>query len=93
MQESVSALSIKPSGVYVDATFGGGGHSQEIVRRLDAGGRLFGFDQDSDAMNNLRTSASDRTVILTTHRPSVQALCNRVYRVDDAKVCVERTED
>ena len=44
-------------------------------------------------LNNLRTSASDRTVILTTHRPSVQALCNRVYRVDDAKVCVERTED
>ena len=54
--ESIDGLNIRPNGIYADVTFGGGGHSQEIVRRLDAGGRLFGFDQDSDAMNNLRTS-------------------------------------
>ena len=54
--ESIDGLNIRPNGIYADVTFGGGGHSQEIVRRLDGGGRLFGFDQDSDAMNNLRTS-------------------------------------
>ena len=51
--ESIDGLNIRPNGVYADVTFGGGGHSQEIVRRLGEGGRLFGFDQDSDAMNNL----------------------------------------
>ena len=54
--ESIDGLNIRPNGVYADVTFGGGGHSQEIVRRLGEGGRLFGFDQDSDAMNNLLTS-------------------------------------
>ena len=46
---SVDALAIRPDGVYVDATFGGGGHSREILSRLGKGGRLFAFDQDSDA--------------------------------------------
>ena len=54
--ESIDGLNIRPNGVYADVTFGGGGHSPEIVRRLGEGGRLFGFDQDSDAMNNLLTS-------------------------------------
>ena len=54
--ESIDGLNIRPNGVYAVVTFGGGGHSQEIVRRLGEGGRLFGFDQDSDAMNNLLTS-------------------------------------
>lgn len=52
LQESVEALNIRPDGVYVDATFGGGGHSKEILDRLGADGRLIGFDQDEDAQQN-----------------------------------------
>lgn len=52
LQESISALQVKPEGVYVDATFGGGGHAKEILRRL-SNGKLFVFDQDEDAKKNL----------------------------------------
>ena len=51
--ESVDALKINPSGVYVDLTFGGGGHSLEIIKRLEDGGRLIGFDQDEHALKNV----------------------------------------
>lgn len=53
LKESVDALAIKEDGVYVDVTFGGGGHSKEILKRLGSKGRLFGFDQDPDALENL----------------------------------------
>jgi len=53
LQESVDALAIKEGGVYVDVTFGGGGHSKEILSRLGKNGKLFGFDQDPDAQNNV----------------------------------------
>ena len=53
LQESVDALSVKEDGVYVDVTFGGGGHSREILKRLGKTGRLFGFDQDPDAQENV----------------------------------------
>ena len=53
LQESVDALAIKEDGVYVDVTFGGGGHSREILKRLGKDGRLFGFDQDPDALENV----------------------------------------
>ena len=53
LEESVGGLDIKPGGIYVDVTFGGGGHSREILRRLDSKGRLFGFDQDEDAERNI----------------------------------------
>ena len=52
LHESVDGLDIKPDGVYVDVTFGGGGHSREILNRLGVDGRLFGFDQDVDAQAN-----------------------------------------
>ena len=52
LAESVDALVNNPDGVYVDVTFGGGGHSREILSRLSEKGRLFSFDQDSDALNN-----------------------------------------
>lgn len=52
LKESVDALIINPSGVYVDCTFGGGGHSREIINRIDEEGKLFSFDQDIDAVNN-----------------------------------------
>lgn len=53
LAESVDGLGIKPGGVYVDATFGGGGHSREILRRLGRTGHLYSFDQDSDAERNV----------------------------------------
>ena len=52
LQESVDGLNIKPNGVYVDVTFGGGGHSTEILKRLGDEGKLFAFDQDEDALQN-----------------------------------------
>ena len=53
LKESVDGLGIRPDGVYVDVTFGGGGHSKEILSRLGTQGRLYGFDQDADAELNI----------------------------------------
>lgn len=53
LNQSVDGLSVRKGGVYVDVTFGGGGHSREILRRMDSDGRLFGFDQDGDAAANV----------------------------------------
>ena len=50
---AVDGLDIRPDGIYVDATLGGGGHTREILRRLGPGGRLLGFDQDEDAERNI----------------------------------------
>lgn len=52
LTESIDALNIKENGTYVDVTFGGGGHSKEILKRLGKNGRLFAFDQDTDALEN-----------------------------------------
>lgn len=52
LSETLDGLSIKPSGTYVDVTFGGGGHSRAILELLGEGGRLFSFDQDEDAIKN-----------------------------------------
>ena len=52
LKESIDGLNIKPNGTYVDLTFGGGGHSKEILKKLE-NGKLFGFDQDSDAKRNI----------------------------------------
>jgi len=52
LKASVDGLNIKPDGVYVDVTFGGGGHSKEILSRLGPDGKLFAFDQDEDALAN-----------------------------------------
>lgn len=53
LKESVGGLDIQPDGVYVDVTFGGGGHSREILRHLGPNGRLYAFDQDADAQQNI----------------------------------------
>lgn len=53
LNESIDGLAIKPDGIYVDVTFGGGGHSKEILSRLDTNGHLFSFDQDADAERNI----------------------------------------
>ncbi|MCB9257152.1 MAG: 16S rRNA (cytosine(1402)-N(4))-methyltransferase RsmH [Chitinophagales bacterium] len=61
LQECIDALQIMPDGNYVDLTFGGGGHSSEILKRLDTG-KLFAFDQDEDAYNNV--PENDRLVFV-----------------------------
>ena len=53
LKESVDGLNIRPDGVYADVTFGGGGHSREILSRLSVDGHLYGFDQDADAEQNI----------------------------------------
>lgn len=52
LRECIDGLAIQPGGIYVDATFGGGGHSREILKHLDASGHLYSFDQDADAERN-----------------------------------------
>ncbi len=53
LQESINGLDIRPDGIYADMTFGGGGHASAIVKRLGKQGKLFAFDQDADALQNL----------------------------------------
>ena len=53
LQESIDGLNMQPNGTYVDVTFGGGGHSKEILSRLGEGGKLYGFDQDEEAYQNV----------------------------------------
>lgn len=53
LRETVDGLNIQPGGIYVDVTFGGGGHSREILRRLDTKAHLYSFDQDADAEQNI----------------------------------------
>ena len=53
LEESINGLDLKKGGVYVDVTFGGGGHSKEILRRMDKSCRLYSFDQDEDAERNI----------------------------------------
>ena len=80
LDESVSGLDIKPSGIYVDVTFGGGGHSREILRRLPEGAHLYSFDQDADAERNI----GDPNEKFTFVRSNFRYLKNwmRYYGVD-----------
>ncbi len=64
LRESVDGLNITGGGIYVDATFGGGGHSKEILGRIGKEGKLFAFDQDADAVNN---KISDTRFMLVEH--------------------------
>ncbi len=79
LEESVAGLDIKPDGIYVDATFGGGGHSREILRRLTSKGHLFSFDQDADAERNAINDSR-----FTFVRSNFRYLSNwmRYYRID-----------
>ncbi|GAB6982817.1 16S rRNA (cytosine(1402)-N(4))-methyltransferase RsmH [Prevotella dentasini] len=60
LSESVDGLNIRPDGIYVDVTFGGGGHSREILSRLSGGGHLYSFDQDADAEQNIHGIGGER---------------------------------
>lgn len=68
LKESVDGLAIRPDGTYVDVTFGGGGHSREILSRLGEGGRLFSFDQDADAERNITDTGSRFTFVRSNFR-------------------------
>lgn len=63
-KESIDALNIQPNGIYVDCTFGGGGHSKGILEKLNAEGKLIAFDQDADAQQNL---PGDKRIIFVPH--------------------------
>jgi len=80
--ESMEALQIKPDGVYVDCTFGGGGHSNGILDKLGADGRLIAFDQDADAAQNI--PADERVVFVQNNFRHLQRFLrlNRFLKVD-----------
>lgn len=68
LTETVDGLNIQPGGIYVDVTFGGGGHSREILSRLGSEGRLFGFDQDPDAAANVPADEPRFTFVRSNFR-------------------------
>jgi len=82
LQESIDALQIKPEGIYVDCTFGGGGHSKAILAQLGKEGKLFGFDQDDDAKANV--PADDRITFLPYNFRHLQRFLklNGISKVD-----------
>lgn len=81
LEESIECLRIKPDGVYVDCTFGGGGHSRAILARLGNKGRLYGFDQDREAYRN--TTDDER---FTFVRGNFKYISNFLRYYDEDKV-------
>ena len=78
LQASIAGLEIIPDGIYVDVTFGGGGHSKELLKRLSKNGRLFAFDQDEDAKKN--NLLDDRFVLIQGNFKFIKRFL-RVYGV------------
>jgi 16S rRNA (cytosine1402-N4)-methyltransferase len=78
LKEAVDAMSIDPSGIYVDCTFGGGGHAREILSRLNENGRLYAFDQDPDAKANL---TADTRLVFVPHNFRHLARFLRLYQI------------
>ncbi len=80
LEESIKGMNIRPGGTYVDVTFGGGGHSKEILSRLNKEGKLLGFDQDEDAEQNI---VSDKRFIFV--RSNFRYLHNflRYYQIEN----------
>ena len=86
LHESIDGLDIKPGGIYIDVTFGGGGHSREILRRIAGNGRLFSFDQDPDAEQNIQGVDGDAadTSAFTFVRSNFRYIANwmRYYGIE-----------
>ena len=78
-KEAIKALSINPEGLYVDATFGGGGHSLSILRKLGLRGKLFAFDQDNDSKVN--TINDSRFTLINTNFSSIKQYL-KFYSID-----------
>ncbi len=79
LKQSIDLLDINPSGVYIDVTFGGGGHSREILSRLGKGGKLIAFDQDADALCN---APDDKRFTLIHNNFRFLAPCLRAAGID-----------
>jgi 16S rRNA (cytosine1402-N4)-methyltransferase len=79
LQETIAALNINPNGIYVDCTFGGGGHSKHILEQLNENGKLIAFDQDEDAKNNLLDD--DRFIFVPHNFRHLQRFV-RLYKID-----------
>ena len=67
LSECIEGLSIKPDGVYVDVTFGGGGHSKAILEKLSPQGKLFAFDQDQEARNNAESISHEAFIFVAAN--------------------------
>ncbi|MFN5334656.1 MAG: 16S rRNA (cytosine(1402)-N(4))-methyltransferase RsmH [Bacteroidota bacterium] len=80
LKEAVDGLSVISSGIYVDCTFGGGGHSREILRRLDANGRLIVFDQDPAAKANL---PNDKRILFIPHNFRHLSRFLKLHHIDE----------
>jgi 16S rRNA (cytosine1402-N4)-methyltransferase len=80
LQEVIDGLSIRPNGVYVDCTFGGGGHSLEILKLLNAEGRMVVFDQDADARKNVPDD--DRIIFVPHNFRHLQRFC-RLHKITE----------
>ena len=80
LKETVDALVTDPSGIYVDCTFGGGGHSREILSRLNENGRLYAFDQDADAKANL---PDDPRIIFVPHNFRHLSRMLRLHKISE----------
>jgi 16S rRNA (cytosine1402-N4)-methyltransferase len=82
LNEAVEGLNIKPDGMYVDCTFGGGGHSRTILQRLNANGRLYVFDQDADAKKNLPND--ERVIFIAQNFRNLQRFLrlHKITKVD-----------
>ena len=79
LHETIEALNIKPSGTYVDCTFGGGGHSKAILAALDKNGKLIAFDQDEDAKTNL---INDERLVFVPHNFRHLQRFLRLYKIE-----------
>src|SRR3954453_18736639 len=77
--EVLEGLNINPDGIYVDATFGGGGHSRGILEKLSSKGKLVAFDQDADAQRNLPQD-DDRVIFVPQNFRHLQRFL-RLYKV------------
>ena len=94
LKQSIDGLNIKPGGIYIDVTFGGGGHSREILKRINGNGQLYSFDQDEDAEKNVNNiiaelsndgaTSTDGNCGLTFVRSNFRYLKNwmRYYGID-----------
>ena len=82
LRQSLDGLAIKPGGIYIDCTFGGGGHAKEILKQLNPEGKLFAFDQDADAERNV--PADERVVFVPSNFRHLQRFMrlHKIQQVD-----------
>lgn len=82
LEETVDSLNVKPGGIYVDGTLGGGGHSLEICKRLNGQGRLIGIDQDQDAINAATKRLEEYKDLVTIVRSNYEEIADVLRSLD-----------